>query len=332
MKKARDMTEAASRAKSEFLANMSHELRTPLNAILGFSQIQLTHPDFPASMREGASIIKNSGEHLLTLITDILDISRIEAGKLELVRREIRLPWFIDNIEAIIAVRAREKGISFSVEKKGDSPEYIEADETRLRQVLLNLLGNAVKFTEKGYVRLRVESGMREGGKSALIRFEIKDSGVGIAEDQMDTVFQPFEQAGEVRFKSAGAGLGLPISRELVQLMGGELRVASVPGKGSTFQFQLRLPVLHGQAAAPREPSEAIVGYSGPARRILVVDDKMENRLALAGMLSPLGFEVIQAGGGREGVELAASASIDLVIMDLIMPDLDGMAATRRIR
>ncbi|MCP4688906.1 MAG: response regulator, partial [Desulfobacterales bacterium] len=163
-------------------------------------------------------------------------------------------------------------------------------------------------------------------------RFEIKDSGVGIAEDQMDTVFQPFEQAAEVRFKSAGAGLGLPISRKLVRLMGGEPRVESVPGKGSTFQFQLRLPVLHGPAAPPREPNEAIVGYSGPARGILVVDDKTENRLALAGMLSPLGFDVIQAGGGREGVELAASASIDLVIMDLIMPDLDGMAATRRIR
>ena len=335
----KEAAEAANQAKSEFLANMSHELRTPLNSILGFAQI-LQHQSADRAVRKRLGMIHQSGEHLLTLINDILDLSRIEAGKLALDPQPIHLPGFLETIAHIIREWAEAKDLLLVYEGDETLPTGVLVDETRLRQVLLNLLGNAVKFTDEGQVTLRAavsrqpvaESQEANGYRLVAIRFEVVDTGIGISFDQQETIFQPFEQVGEVSRRQEGTGLGLAISRELVQLMGGDIQVESTPGQGSRFWFEVTLPLTAGAVPIEEVQTEVISGYEGPKLTVLVVDDVELNRALLVDMLAPLGFETLEAADGQQALELAQTHPPDLILMDRRMPVLDGLAAVRLLR
>ena len=324
----RDQAAEASRAKSEFLANMSHELRTPLNGILGYAQILQWEHSMSEKQLAGLATIEKSGQHLLTLINDILDLSRIEAGKLELHIAPMDMTAFLHGIVDIIRVRAEQKGLHFTFEAEG-VPEMVHADETQLRQVLLNLLGNSAKFTDSGQVGLTVQR-LPDGQERARLRFEVSDSGIGMNSDDMQTLFQPFQQVGDVGRRRGGTGLGLAISRQLVHLMGGEIRVTSTPGQGSRFWFELELPLAQAQPAAAAE--RIVVGYDGVRKKVLVVDDIEENRMVLVDMLRPLGFLTYEAHDGREGLERAKALLPDLILMDNVMPVMNGLETTRRLR
>jgi signal transduction histidine kinase/DNA-binding LacI/PurR family transcriptional regulator/CheY-like chemotaxis protein len=343
--RARDAAEAANRAKSAFLAQMSHELRTPLNGILGYVQI-LKRQRLGGDAASGLNIIQQSGEHLLTLINDILDQAKIEAERLELSPTAINLPTFLDGIVGIIRARAQAKDLALFFEAPPPPPLRVQADETRLRQVLLNLLGNAVKFTDRGRVTLRVLTAGASGAgvetvgpdsalrphASVSLRFEVADTGRGIAPEQLERIFQPFEQVGDPIQQVEGSGLGLAISRQLVRLMGGELYVESAPSQGSTFWFTLALPLLDAAAPAASEPERLIVGYTGRRRLVLVVDDIASNRQVLSAMLEPLGFRVLVAEDGQQAVALAQRLQLDLILMDRWMPTLSGLVAVGQIR
>ncbi len=332
---AKEAAEAANQAKSEFLANMSHELRTPLNGILGYAQILKQGRDLSARQTDGLNIIRQSGEHLLTLINDILDLSKIEAGKMELYPSDVHLPGFLASIMSIIGARAGQKDILFSYKAQEPLPTGIRADETRLRQVLLNLLGNAVKFTERGQVTFRVSELMRKQPGRSLLRFEIEDSGVGMTAKQLERAFLPFEQVGDVNRRAEGTGLGLTLSRRLVQAMGGQVQVKSEPGKGSTFWFEVEFPIAETVVAGPASRAGAIVGYTLAAERqikVLVVDDNLYNRSLIVDLLEPLGFGVAEAEDGQQGVGQAQALQPDLIVMDLVMPVMTGFEATQEIR
>ena len=325
----------ASQAKSEFLSNMSHELRTPLNGILGYAQIFRKNKELPPGLKDGVNIIYQSGTHLLTLINDILDLSRIEARKMALYPTEFNLASFLESIVGIIRMQAHQKGILFRCETPTPLPSGIKADEKRLRQVLLNLLGNAVKFTDTGEVVLRVtqtEMDTCQYPSTALIRFEIKDTGVGMTSEQQTKIFLPFEQVGHSKHRMQGAGLGLAISRQLVEIMGGQLKVSSQPGQGSVFEFEIMLSEVG--AVGTRQPcsSQTVTGYKGIRRKVLAADDQPDNRLVLLNLLEPLGFEVILAIDGQDAVEKCCEIRPDLVLMDLVMPVKTGLEAVKKIR
>jgi signal transduction histidine kinase/CheY-like chemotaxis protein len=321
--------QAANRAKSEFLASMSHELRTPLNGILGYAQILLRDETLHAKQRAGVEVIERSGEHLLTLINDVLDLSKIEAGKLDLYLTEFHLPEFLRSLSDIARIRAQQKGLQFCHLPCLPLPTFVQGDERRLRQVLLNLLGNAIKFTDQGTVTLQV--GVAEAGSSRL-RFSVTDTGVGISQDQIKAIFEPFQQVQDPHRAIEGTGLGLPISLKLVHLMGGTLQATSTPGLGSTFTVELDLPEV-ATGATPHAPAQQfIVGYDGPPQRVLVVDDRLENRMVLRHLLEPMGFEVYEAENGQQAVAAAEEIPPDLVLLDLVMPVLDGFEAARQMR
>jgi PAS domain S-box-containing protein len=333
---AKERAEVASEAKSTFLAKMSHDLRTPLNAILGYAQL-LQKRNLSGETMNGLKTIQRSGEHLLTLINDILNLSKIEAGKLELYPTLIQFPAFLEDIIGIIRPRTEGKDLAFVFETTSPLPAGAEVDQTRLRQVLLNLLDNAVKFTDTGGITFRVSrvEADEEGEPSAAparLRFEVEDTGTGIAADELERIFLPFEQAGEVICRMKGTGLGLPISRQLVQLMGGSLQVRSEPGKGSRFWFEIAVPVKAAATEAARLPDRQISGYQGPRRRVLVVDDTGSNREVMAGFLQAAGFEVGEAADGAESIRQAQKLRPDLILMDLQMPVMDGFEAALRIR
>ena len=333
--KDKDAAEAANRAKSTFLANMSHELRTPLNAILGYSQIFKRAGNLNENQKDGIAIVHESARHLLTLINDILEFSKIEAGKLTLRPAEMDFQLFLNSITGVMKPSARQKNLRFITEADPDLPQAIIADEKRLRQVLLNLIGNAIKFTDAGHVLFRVSANVREGsdnGHKARLRFEVEDTGTGISEDQISNIFKPFEQVGEEEKKASGTGLGLAISRQLVKLMGDDVSVTSTPDEGSSFSFEIDVPVAHLGVAARTSRLEEITGYEGPQRKILLVDDKDVNRKVLASMLEPLGFSVVDATGGDEAVAVAQRENPDLIFMDLIMPECNGFDATGQLR
>ncbi|WP_437774750.1 ATP-binding protein [Sorangium sp. So ce1097] len=330
LKAAKEAADTANQAKTTFLASMSHELRSPLNGILGYAQLLQRAADLAPAHRAGIEVVRRSGEHLLTLIDDVLDLARIEAGRMDLSPSDVHLPSLVQGVAALSQVRATQKGLAFEVVYADGVPAWVRADEKRLTQVLLNLLGNAIKFTAAGRVTLRVEAG--GGGQGIVFHFE--DTGPGIAATDHGRIFEPFEQAGDLGLRAEGAGLGLAISRRIIEQMGGTISVRSAPGAGSTFTVALCLPVV-GEATPARPgdgAAEAIAGYEGPRRSVLVADDLADNRAFLRDALAPLGFEVIEAEGGERALALAAERRPDLVLMDLFMPDLRGEEAARRMR
>jgi signal transduction histidine kinase/ActR/RegA family two-component response regulator len=329
---AKERAEVASQAKTDFLARMSHELRTPLNAIMGYAQILKMDGTLTERQQAFLKTIHGSGEHLLMLIVDILDLSRIEAGKTALHLTPINPIALVAMLDDILHIKAAEKQLTFLAQCGDDVPTALLADERRLRQVLINLLTNAIKFTPSGVVRVGMQlAGVDPVNMHARIRFEVQDSGIGIPAEDQQRIFEPFEQAGDSRSRAAGTGLGLSISRQLVRLMGGELHLQSQEGEGSLFWFELSFPVV--QAVALRgNAQEAVTGYEGPRRSILIVDDVEANRAMLVELLQSLGFTTQQAANGQEALERAQAMLPDLVLMDLAMPVMDGLEATRRLR
>lgn len=334
---AQEVTQNSSQAKSEFLANMSHELRTPLNGILGYTQILQRTESLSEKGRKGVSIIYQCGSHLLTLINDVLDLSKIEARKLELYPVDFYLPAFIDSVTEICRIRAEQKVITFQVELDPDLPIGIHADEKRLRQVLINLLSNAIKFTNQGSVTFKVQvigqQANANGKTDYKIRFQVIDTGTGIIPEQAEKIFQPFEQVGNQKRQSEGTGLGLAISQQIVLLMGSQIQVQSILGKGSTFWFEAKFPESKDWAKVSRVVEQGtIVGYEGQRRTILIADDKWENRSVIVNLLEPVGFTVVEASHGEEAWEQALLYKPDMIITDLVMPILNGFELIERLR
>jgi signal transduction histidine kinase/DNA-binding NarL/FixJ family response regulator len=341
---AKKAADAANKAKSEFLANMSHELRTPLNGILGYAQILQRSKTLTSKQQDGLEIIYQCGSHLLTLINDILDLSKIEARRMELETSDFHFPSFLQCVEEICSIKAHQKGIDFNYLPAPNLPEAIHADEKRLRQVLINLLGNAIKFTKKGGVTFKIEANKPalqsfESQETALIqnlykiRFQIEDTGVGISPEEVDKIFMPFEQVGDRKRRAEGTGLGLAISHKIVNLMGSQIQVQSQVGAGSTFSFEVNLPLAYGwRQDTLAIDGKKIAGYHGDRQIILVVDDKWENRSVLVNLLEPLGFEVIEAENGQEGLEKALESLPNLIILDVLMPVMSGYEMLEQLR
>ncbi len=330
---AKEAAEAANVAKSLFLANMSHELRTPLNAILGFSQLLERSPDIPGSQQENLRIISRSGEHLLQLINDVLEISKIEAGRIMLNVTSFDLYRLIDSLEDMLSERATRKRLSLDITIAPDVPRFIRTDESKVRQVLLNLLSNAIKYTDEGSVTLRVACD-HVAQPTCRLSFQVIDTGYGIAASEMSHLFEAFSQTESGKRSHEGTGLGLAISRQFAQLMGGDVQAQSEVGHGSVFTFDLAAALADERDTRTIQAVRRVTGIEDgqPAFRILITEDKWENRTLLRRLLEPYGFELREAANGQEALEAVEAWQPHLVFMDMRMPVMDGHEATRRIR
>ena len=329
---AKEAAEAANRAKSTFLANMSHEIRTPMNAILGYSQLMLRDPQLGTEAKGNLKIINHSGEHLLALINDILDMSKIEAGRMGLNPVAFDLSRLLEDLAAMFRLRAESKALQFAVLVDGQCGQSIIADEGKIRQVLINLLGNAVKFTARGAIRLRVATSMRNGHQ-AWLSAEVEDTGAGIAEEEQRQLFRPFAQTQTGLNLQSGTGLGLAISREYARLMRGDISVTSRVGEGSAFRFEI--PIEVGDGVPGGRPSELRViglhpGQKSP--RVLIVDDEPYNRDWLNKLLTSVGFSVREAENGEAAIKIWLEWKPQVILMDYRMPVMNGLEATRKIR
>ncbi|AFZ20444.1 response regulator [Allocoleopsis franciscana] len=340
---AKEAAEHANRAKSEFLSKMSHELRTPLNAILGFTQVITRDKALNPVHQEHLAVIKRSGEHLLSLINDVLEMSKIEAGRITLNENTFDLLRLLSSLEEMLQLKAKSKGLQLIFHYAPDLPQYVQSDESKLRQVLINLIGNAIKFTSSGGVALRV--GRRQKlevkiqnreslPKSFFLYFEVEDTGPGIAADDLDSLFDPFVQTKTGKISQEGTGLGLPISKQFVQLMGGTITVSSTLGAGTTFKFDVKVRPAEAASIQTGESRQRAIALAPnqPTYRLLAVDDRWESRKLLVHLLSPLGFQVREAENGQEAVALWESWQPHLILMDMQMPVMDGYEATQQIK
>jgi CheY-like chemotaxis protein/two-component sensor histidine kinase len=302
--------------------------------VLGFSRLMKNDPGVPANQKENLDIIVRSGEHLLNLINNVLDISKIESGRVVLEESEADLYQLLHELQSVMGVRAAEKGLSFTLEQSPTLPRHVALDAGKLRQVLINLIGNATKYTEHGGLKLRANVVSRESPQRARLRFEVEDTGPGISEEDRQRIFFPFVQLGNRASAEAGTGLGLAISKQYVELMGGQIDVASEPGKGSVFHFEIPVGVLPA-AEIPAELGRGrVIGLAEgqPRFRLLIAEDQRENRLLLHKLFEPLGFALREALNGQEAVALFEAWHPDLIWMDIRMPVMDGLEAARRIK
>jgi len=331
LQEARDTAEKANRAKSMFLANMSHELRTPMNAILGFANILYRDPDNKPEHAQKIDIIKKSGEHLLSIINDILDIAKIESGKIVRDDEDLNLESFLDELIAMLRVKAEAKGLSLVLDQSSSFPRFIRIDSAKLRQILINLIGNATKFTNQGSVTIRIGTAATPStDEKLMLMIEIIDTGIGISPQDQKKVFEPFIQVGQ----KEGTGLGLAITKQFIQLLGGEIQLLSKVGEGSTFRFTVCYDKV--QQFPKLGASKLIINHghylNASQFRILVVEDHADNRYLLRSMLEPMGFQIQEAMDGSTGVKMYKQWSPDVVLMDRRMPHMDGIEATRKIR
>lgn len=343
---AKEIAETANRAKERFLANISHELKTPLNSIIGYNNLiknnlirfNSLNSSCQSGLTEWLEIVNQNGNYLLSLIDEILDIAKTNAQKTQLSPAVFHFSYFIKNIIKTTSIKAEEKNITFRYETSGDLPTSIYADEKRLKQILLNLLNNAVKFTNQGIIKLKVEriDSLSSSGSNTLsqvsLRFSVIDTGIGIDSRNISKIFQPFEQVNKLESDNAGTGLGLAICKQLVELMGGKLDVQSELGQGSTFWFEVAFPEIKITSEIEPTSVREIIGYSGKRLTLLVVEDKQSSLSLLMDLLEPLGFNIMTAENGQQGLQLACQNKPDLILTDLFMPVKTGFTLVTELR